>query len=430
MLNTAQPVAYIRRSVARRGDPGDVSREFQTDKVRALANGDGPTLRIIDGDWGRSASTDKTGLRTAFLALLEEIETGQVSHVYAYSPDRLARSVEWSARLVNACRRAGVSITTTAGTVAPDDPAARAMFHMLAVMNENALDEMERKAKASAGTRKARGDATGGRPFGEVRTLKNGETRGADEDADLVVATFHEAGSYFEAARLLNDRHVPARSGGLWYPRTVQRIANRQDPTTVRPGHRRGVRSVSPLHRLAGLLRCHCGAVMGQTVSGEGTPRYRCSLGAADPSHSRPYIVSERRLMPAIRDEVAHLRAIDPATGEPVDAVTLATDNAAQRGALAARLERANDLFVLGPKEGGWTRERRDAEAAAVAAELARLGRAEAVVAVPTIDWTWPPREVNAVLRAILERVQLGPDLRPLPYPDGFAWTVPEWRSA
>jgi len=40
------------------------------------------------------------------------------------SPDRLARSVEWSARLVNACRRAGVPITTT-GTE-PDPHLGRA----------------------------------------------------------------------------------------------------------------------------------------------------------------------------------------------------------------------------------------------------------------------------------------------------------------
>jgi hypothetical protein len=60
-----------------------------------------------------------------------------------------------------------------------------------------------------------------------------------------------------------------------------------------------------------------------------------------------------------------------------------------------------------------------------VAAELDRLGDAEAVVAVPTIDWTWEPRSVNAVLRAILERVTLGPDMRPV----SAVWTMPEWRA-
>ena len=38
MMNNAQPVAYIRRSVASKSDPGDISREFQTDAVRKLAD--------------------------------------------------------------------------------------------------------------------------------------------------------------------------------------------------------------------------------------------------------------------------------------------------------------------------------------------------------------------------------------------------------
>src|SRR5829696_1966939 len=100
MLDYAAPVAYIRRSVARTGDPGDVSRDFQTDKVRSLAAADGLGLRIIDGDWGRSASTDKTDKRLAFLELLAAVERGEVSTIYAYSTDRLARSVQWAARLL------------------------------------------------------------------------------------------------------------------------------------------------------------------------------------------------------------------------------------------------------------------------------------------------------------------------------------------
>lgn len=62
-VNYGEPVAYIRRSVSRAGDRGDVSRDYQTDAVRALANGDGPRLRIIDSDWGRSAGRKSAHLR-------------------------------------------------------------------------------------------------------------------------------------------------------------------------------------------------------------------------------------------------------------------------------------------------------------------------------------------------------------------------------
>jgi hypothetical protein len=134
---------------------------------------------------------------------------------------------------------------------------------------------------------------------------------------------------------------------------------------------------------------------------------------------------SEARLMPWIQAEAARLRVIDSATGESVDAVRLAADHAAERAALAGRLERANELFVLGPKAGGWTRERRDAEAAAVAAEVDRLGAAEAVVTIPAIDWTWPPERINTVLRALWQRVELDERMHPV---EAF-WRVPEWRA-
>jgi DNA invertase Pin-like site-specific DNA recombinase len=418
-----QPVAYIRRSVARRGDPGDVSREFQTEKVRSLANGDGPTLRILDGDWGKSAATDKVNHRLAFLAMLEDIEAGRVSHVYAYAPDRLARSVEWAARLVNVCRRAGVPITTTAGTVAPDDPAARAMFNMLAVMNETALDEMEHKARSSIDVRRNRGDTIGQRPYGEVRTRKDGVVVGADEDAAVVLDAFREAGSYFGAARILNDRKVPTRNGAKWYPRTVQRIVNRYDRHTVPLGVRRGVRTLGS-RMLSGLLWCHCGARMGQTVSGEGTPRYRCPIGAADPTHSRPYIVPERKLLPAVMAEAARLKV-------PGDVVQLREASTAALAALETKRDGIGDAYAagaFGPVGSEAARAKLTERLAAIDEEAKEQEAVEYLEAIPqSVDFTQPPEIVNTILRAMWSRVELGPDLRPLS--DGFVWRRKEWRA-
>src|SRR4249919_3264528 len=128
MISRVEPVAYIRRS-ARSRDGGDVSKEFQTDTVRTLAGVYGPTLRIIDQDWGKSAATDKTDQRLAFLALLEAVEQGEVRALYAYSTDRLARSVEWAARLLNACRRAGTVIVTSEGRFEPDNAMTDQLFY-------------------------------------------------------------------------------------------------------------------------------------------------------------------------------------------------------------------------------------------------------------------------------------------------------------
>jgi DNA invertase Pin-like site-specific DNA recombinase len=411
---TAQPVAYIRRSVARRGDPGDVSREFQSDKVRALASGDGPRLRIIDQDWGRSAATDKTDKRRAFLALLGEIERGEVSTLYAFSADRLARSVRWAAQLLDACQQTGTTIVTGEGRFAPGDTGAAMLFQMLAVMNENTLRGMEEKAKASVETRKGKGDLIGQRPYGEVRTRKDGVVVGGDEDAAMIVATFREAGSYFTAARLLNERGVPSRNGRQWYPRTVQRIVNRTDKATVPPGHRRGVRTFGS-RLFSGLLTCHCGATMGQTVGEGGRPMYRCPNGVADKTHSRPYMVTEKKLLDAMKNEASHLRI-------PADQVELAAASIDALNALETRRERVRNLYI----EGMIDEADRDRRWAAID-EDADFQRAMAHVEdIPAkIDWTWPPDKLNAVLRVLWERVTVGPDLMPVQ----FRWRVPEWRS-
>jgi DNA invertase Pin-like site-specific DNA recombinase len=413
-----QPVAYIRRSVARRGDPGDVSREFQTEKVRALANGDGPTLRIVDADWGISADREQTHRRLAFLELMAAVERGEVSTIYAFALDRLARSVQWSARLLDACEDAGTIIITGEGRFDPSEDRDRQMVHFYAMQNEGVLRGMKAKAKASVGTRRGRGDAIGQRPYGEVRTRKDGVVVGQDEDAALVVATFREAGSYFGAARLLNDRGVPSRNGRQWYPRTVQRIVNRTDKATVPLGHRRGVRSFGS-RLFSGLLRCQCEAVMGQTVGEGGRPMYRCPDGVTDPAHSRPYMVSEARIIEAMKAEADHLQV-------PADRVEMAAVDERKRAALNAKREKVLDMYVEGlfDKVGG--KAERDRRLAVIDDAVAALDAAQVLVDVPqSIDWTKPPAVVNTVLRALWERVELGPDLMPA----RFVWRQQTWRG-
>ena len=422
MNANARPTAYIRRSVASRADPGDVSREFQTEAVRALAGSDAARLVIIDRDWGRSAATDKTDRRLAFLELLAAIEAGDVSALYAYSTDRLARSVEWSARLLNACRRAGVPIVTREGRIEPGDAAAALLFNVLACVNENALSGMEAKARASIGRRRARNLEAGRAPnAGMGRKAYGPETTAA------VLAAFDEAGSFLGAAKALTAAGVPSYLGGKPNPRanggtygwnvlTVSRIVRRNRPGMPKVGRQGAAPRARRL--LSGLLVCGapgCGQILSSMPRPGGRQvGYYCRKAHNDPGHPRPYVVSERFLLPWIVAEIARLRI--PA------AVATAADNAAQRDALAGRLERAHELYIAGEI----TRERHAAEAAAVTAERDRLGDTETIAAVPAIDWDWAPADVNRILRSILARVDLGPDMRPA----AATWRNPKLRRA
>jgi DNA invertase Pin-like site-specific DNA recombinase len=415
-MNTVarQPVAYVRRSFSRRHDPGDVSREFQTAEVRRLAGEDADKLIVKDRDWGVSAAREHTERRLDFLDLIEMVKRGDVSTIYAYSADRLARSVQWSARLIDACEDAGTSIVTGEGRYAPDDDAAKMMFGFLALQNESALRQMVRKTRASFEVRKARGDHLGPAPYG-MKVVAGQLIDDPDERLEAITDAYREAGTLQGAARLLNSRKVQTRSGKPWRATTLRGILDREH---VLPRRLARGRTPSRSYLLAKILRCPCGATMTGRVNTKGRRgfAYECKQAASTPDHG-PYSVSEARLLPIVRAEADRL--VTP------DAVVTGGDDEARRGELIEMRERVTETY-LDPRSR-MPKEVRDANWDAIDAELDRLDFIETIVEIPAIDWTQPTAIVNGILRAMWERVGLGPDL--LPLPGGFIWRRPEWRA-
>jgi DNA invertase Pin-like site-specific DNA recombinase len=421
------PIAYLRRSSADATDPGDVSREAQEAAVRELARRDGYTgdVRTLT-DWDRSADEAKEGRRAGFLAMLAAIERGECDVVYSASLDRLYRSMRTFVRLTDAAKAHDVRIVTLREGVLGGDgsPMAQAFAEITAVFSGLELRTTKARAAGALAVRRERGDHIGRVGYGYqlARNDAGAIVAAPDPTRPLgpIVDAVRDGGSILAGCKLLRLRGIPAPDGGMmWGSTTLRRIIERAAPELIPAVGPTGRRQ--PTHAaLAQLLVCHCGHVL--TPEGRrkwGRVAYRCTRGnrLGRDVHG-PCWVAEASVLPWVRDELARLRLVDPETGEPIDAVTLAADNAAQRDALAGRLDRANEMYVLGPKAGGWTRERRDAEAAAVAAELERLGDAEATLGVSPIrpeEWdTWTPADLGSYIRAILRSVTLGPDMRPL----------------
>lgn len=420
MKNTARPVAYIRRSVVRRDNEGDLSREFQVAEVRRLAGEDGPSLSIIDGDWGRSAANDKTDKRLAFLAIMESIERGEVTILYAYALDRLARSVEWSARLLNACERAGTTIVTGEGSYAPGDDGARVTFHVLAAMNENAVRAMARKARATRERRDARGDRRGSPPYGwRIVARKAGEPvtwePDPDQSVDAILAAYQTAGSFHGAARLLNERGTVAPRGSRWYGSRVRDILKSQRPdvaavrqTTARVAH--GSSSQAIFRRL---LRCHCHGIPTPNRQRNGTYAYRCPKGHSDRAGHPVVQVPEHVIVEWAKVEAAHLRGIDPEYQ--------GSDDEGRRAELLAQRQRIGRALILGVIEEPEAIAQRDA----IDAELDGMDASQVLEAVQAIDWTWPPEALGVGLRALWLSIDLGPDMLPV----RAEWRVKAWRA-
>jgi DNA invertase Pin-like site-specific DNA recombinase len=407
-----QPAAYIRRSVARRADPGDISRAFQTDTVRALAGND-PALVIYDQDWGKSAAGDKTAERLAFLRILDEVAACRVSTLYAYSCDRLARSVQWSARLLDDCETAGTTIVTSEGRFAPGDDLARQMFHFQAMQNEAALRQMTRKSQASVAARTKRGGHLGAVVYGQKWEKVDGQASTVVDDptrdVGVVIDAFKESGSYNGAAVILNAANVPTRNGPirrdgedrLWWGSSVRTIIARVSPELVPANPRRGARTIST-NLAAGLLLCTCGKILTpKRQKGRTGVSYQCYTAIRDPNHPHPGSTPESFVLPWIKAEAARLRL--PKAGKIGDSDARVIE-------LTERKRRLALTFADGALDEPTYRT----QLSALEGELQTLDLAERIIDIPKLDWSRTPEYINGVLRTLWRYVELDAAMHPV----------------
>jgi DNA invertase Pin-like site-specific DNA recombinase len=396
--------AYLRKSSVK--DPArELSYEVQEQAVRRMAaeHGDEPLTLLSDWDKSGRLGADK---RPGYRALLDAIEGGQAKVVYSYSLSRLGRSVAELARLIDDCTARGVAVRLYADPVDTSTSSGRLLTNVLGSVAQFEADIASERVLAANAAKVARGQSLSTTPF-------YGDAEG--EDAGAVLDAFREAGSFSGAAKLLNTRGVkPRTSGRGWWPSSVSHVVRRLDPKLPALRPTRGVAAGGSDFVLARLLRCPtCGTRLTGTRDRDGSRiRYSCRLGTSLP-HER-VSVSEHLILPAIQAEVARL-----VTPEQAEAVT---GGEAERVELERRRDRIIDLFEAGHIDRG-DRERR---LAAVHEDLERIEARQVVLAVPDVDWTWEPRQLNAVLRALLTQIDLdGATFQPV----GYHWTVPEWRS-
>ena len=414
--------AYLRRSVSK--DPTkEVSREAQESACRRMA-GAGPLALYVD--WGLSGGTAR---RPEYQRLRADVEAGRVTAVVAYSVSRIGRNARELLDFLEACKAHGVTVTTEAeGTIGGRGAFADFMLLIMAGLAQLERELASERTLAAHAVRRERGDHIGPAPYGfrlEARETARaaGHARGLvldpAEDFGAVKAAYLETHSLNGTARRLNEHRIPTKSGRPWRESSVRGMLRARAPELL--PRVKGARPAARGYLLTGLLRCpHDGSPLAPKANNRRWVSYGCLLARADASHPHPSNIAEGKVLPAIKAEIEHVNLGGDRAEE-------AAGNVARRDELVARLDRANELFIA----GRISRERSDAEAAAVAVELDRLGDAVVVQDLGNLDdlWTWAPRDTNATLRAILERVNLGPDLRPLPFPEGFVWRNPALRS-
>ncbi len=403
-----QPVGYLRKSKVT--SDRHVSWDVQEQEVRALASRNGDRDLLLLSDWSKSGREAKTRLRTDYARLRAMLGAREVSALYSYSLSRLARSTRELLDLAEACADARVPIRLAKeGELDFGTPHGRLYLTVLAAVATFEADVTGERMRDAVRARRARGDKLGIAPYG-YRLTDGQLIRNPNEPLEPIVDAYRQAGSCYGAARLLNATGSRTRRGAAWTSKVIGDILEREGVAyNHRP--RPGAKAAADWMFFR-LLICPCGNVM--TAMDKRGPRYTCYRARHVPDHPRPFGIRETKLLPAIMAEAARLRV--------PDRVTVSEADAARREAFASRRMRVLDMY-----EGGLIdKADRDARLYAIADGLERLDAETHLTEVPpAIDWTWPPAQINAVLRALWERVELGPNLLPA----RFIWRVPEWRT-
>jgi DNA invertase Pin-like site-specific DNA recombinase len=413
---TRQPVAYIRRSAADTGSPGDVSRAVQEQAIADLAKREGHNGEVRwFVDWARSADEEKTAQRSQYAALLAAVERDEVSTVYAYSLDRLLRSVVMTGKLLKATKDRGVRIVTQReGDLSDDGNPSKWLYTMLvSAFSEYELRMVKQRSAAALARRRERGDFLGNAPYGH-KLARDADGRVIvvpDPDSALpaVLEVVRATGSILEACRVLERRHVPAPNGGKrWSMSALTRIVEREAPELLRPRGPTGRRGAKVTHPLAGLLRCHCSATLTPNVT---RGQFYCNRGHVQgaAAHGK-FNLSVSNIMPWVAQEAARFTP-------PADVVQLGEASAEERAAL----ERQREQLGWAVADGLLDREKAKARADEIDAALAALDLQEQLVDVPeSIDWRWPADRLNRILRTYWSHIELDERLRPV---------RAEWRS-
>ena len=93
-------------------------------------------------------------------------------------------------------------------------------------------------------------------------------------------------------------------------------VVKRHAPELAVQAQERRARTTVP-RLFRGLLKCHCGSLM-TPQQGSRSLGYVCPQGHHDARHPRPVVVSERKLLPWIKEEADRLRVPDDLTaGRP-----------------------------------------------------------------------------------------------------------------
>jgi site-specific DNA recombinase len=222
-------VAYTRVSSEEQSRDG-VSLAAQAEKVRLFCELHTLEVAELVVDAGVSAkSLDRPGLAKA----LDRIDSGRASGLVVFKLDRLTRSLaDWSALIERYIGRpGGPSLMSVSESIDTRSAGGRMVLNVMMTMAQWERETIVERTLAAMAYKRSKGERISGRlPYGsdlapDGRTLLDNPVE--RQVLEMIRAWRAEGQGARRIANELNERGVPAKTGGRWSPTTITGLLRR-----------------------------------------------------------------------------------------------------------------------------------------------------------------------------------------------------------
>lgn len=217
-------IGYVRVSTDKQASEG-VSLEAQEARIKSWCEANGYELVKVFVDAGISGKSmeARQGLKDALGSLKKDMA------LVSYSLSRLARSTKDALEIAEKVSKKKAHMVSLSEAIDGTTAAGRMMFQMLCVLAEFERNLISERTSSALQHKKRTGQKYSPVPFGYQEI--EGRLESVESEAKVVaeIVKRRAGGETLQAiADSLNERGIRGKRGGIWHPRTIKYLIERQ----------------------------------------------------------------------------------------------------------------------------------------------------------------------------------------------------------
>lgn len=217
-------IGYVRVSTDKQASEG-VSLEAQEARIKSWCDANGYELVQVFVDAGISGKSmeARKGLKDALGSLKKDMA------LVSYSLSRLARSTKDALEIAEKVSKKKAHMVSLSEAIDGTTAAGRMMFQMLCVLAEFERNLISERTSSALQHKKRTGQKYSPVPFGYQEIEGRLETVESEAMVVAEIVSRRAGGETLQAiADSLNERGIRGKRGGIWHPRTIKYLIERQ----------------------------------------------------------------------------------------------------------------------------------------------------------------------------------------------------------